>query len=211
VDGQRHVRPPRAFPKPLPQSFYERPVDEVAVALLGCYLVRTVGRSVVGGRIVETEAYGGPGDPGSHADRAPHGRARIMFGPAGIAYVYFTYGMHHCINVVTSGEGIGSAVLLRAIEPVWGTEQMRLGAPPTLADHHLGSGPGRVCRALQIDRRLNGTDLRTGEVRILRGRRSGEVRSGERVGLTLDDRRQWRFWVPSPSVSRASRPRSCSR
>lgn len=191
---------------PLDREFYERAVDDVAQDLLGCYLVQGRGNALVGGQIVETEAYGGPGDPGSHADRAPNGRARIMFGPAGVAYVYFTYGMHFCMNAVTGPEGVGSAVLLRAIEPVWGLRRMRRGAPPTLADGLLGSGPGRLCRALGIDRRHNGTDLVAGQIRILRGPPAGEVSSGERVGLTLDDGRLWRFWVPSPSVSR--RPRS---
>lgn len=188
--------------------FYERDVAEVACDLLGCYVVRGRGNALVGGRIVETEAYGGPGDPGSHADRAPSGRARIMFGPAGVAYVYFTYGMHFCMNAVTGPEGVASAVLLRAIEPVWGARRMRRGAPPALAESLLGSGPGRLCRALGIDRRHNGTDLRRGQVRILRGSAGAEIHSGTRVGLSADDGREWRFWVPSPSVSR--RPRSPS-
>ena len=132
--------------------FYERHVTDVARDLLGCYLVRRRGRSISGGRIVEVEAYGGPGDPGSHADRAPNGRASIMFGEPGIAYVYFTYGMHHCINAVSDRVGQGSAVLIRALEPVWGVRAMRLGAPTNLADHLVASGPGRLCRALRIDR-----------------------------------------------------------
>src|SRR5438105_14495987 len=117
------------FDDPLPRSFYERFVVNVAHDLLGCYLVRRAGSRFVGGRIVETEAYGGPGDPGSHADRAPNGRARIMFGPAGVAYVYFTYGMHHCMNAVTGAEGTGSAVLIRARDPLFGLPRMRVGAP----------------------------------------------------------------------------------
>ncbi len=179
-------------------------MEEVASALLGCYLVREVGRSVIGGRIVETEGYGGPGDPGSHADRAPKGRARIMFGPAGVVYVYFTYGMHHCMNVVTGREGDASAVLIRAFEPMWGVELMCEGAPPALAEHLVASGPGRVCRALGVDKGLNGADLAAGPLHVLRGRRrkSEEIRQGVRVGLSADDGRRWRFWVPSPSVSR---------
>ena len=143
------------FDSPLPRSFYERPVRVVARELLGCYLVHRVRSRYLGGRIVETEAYGGPGDPGSHADRAPSGRAKIMFGPAGIAYVYFTYGMHHCMNAVADKEGKGSAVLIRALEPKWGLRSMRTGAPDSLADHRLASGPGRVCRALGVDKELN--------------------------------------------------------
>lgn len=197
------------FDSALPRAFYERPVEQVARDLLGCYLVRRRGRSIAGGRIVEVEAYGGPGDPGSHADRAPNGRAAIMFGPPGIAYVYFTYGMHHCMNAVTDSEGRGSAVLLRALEPVWGVRAMRNGAPTNLADHLVASGPGRMCRALRIDRALNGTDLVTGPVRVLpRDGEIGAVREGLRIGLSADDHRQWRFWVDSPSVSRSSRPGS---
>ncbi len=160
-----------------------------------------------GGRIVEVEAYGGPGDPGSHADKAPNGRASIMFGRAGIAYVYFTYGMHHCINAVCDRIGQGSAVLIRALEPVWGVRAMRSGAPRNLADHLVASGPGRLCRALGIDKRLNGSDLVTGPVRILTGELAGEVHNGRRIGLTSDDERPWRFWLDSPSVSRSPRPR----
>jgi DNA-3-methyladenine glycosylase len=195
----------RALSEPLPRRFYERPVERVARSLLGCVLVRIDGDEVVGGRIVETEAYGGPGDPGSHADRAPGGRARIMFGPAGIAYVYFTYGMHHCMNAVTGKEGTGSAVLLRALEPMYGIDRMRVGAPPALPDHKLASGPGRVCRALGITRELNGTDLTSGPIRILKGTRARHIDNGVRIGLTLDDQREWRFFTDSPSVSTRSR------
>src|SRR2546422_7174041 len=120
------------FDDPLPRSFYERGVRTVARDLLGCYLVARRGRTFVGGRIVEVEAYGGPGDPGSHADRAPSGRARIMFGEAGILYVYFTYGMHYCMNAVCDREGKASAVLIRAVEPLWGLDEMRTGALTTL-------------------------------------------------------------------------------
>jgi len=160
---------------------------------------------MLGGRIVETEAYGGPGDPGSHADRAPNGRARIMFGPAGIAYVYFTYGMHHCMNAVSGKEGTGSAVLIRALEPLFGLERMRLGAPASLPDDKLASGPGRVCRSLGVTRELNGTDLTTGPLRILKGTRARHVDESVRVGLTLDDQRPWRFFTDSASVSNRSR------
>lgn len=196
----------------LPRSFYERPVDDVARELLGCYLVRRRGKQIVGGRIVEVEAYGGPGDPGSHADRAPNGRAKIMFGPPGVAYVYFTYGMHHCMNAVTGEEGRASAVLFRALEPVWGSRALRAGAPTNLADHLVCSGPGRICRALRIDRADNGTDLVDGVIRVLpRDGAAEEVRSGVRVGLAKDDGREWRYWLDSPSVSRFSTRRPGSR
>jgi DNA-3-methyladenine glycosylase len=127
-----------------------------------------------------------------------------MFGPPGIAYVYFTYGMHHCLNAVAhDGAGAG-AVLLRAIEPEWGIELMRgAGAPPSLPDHKLASGPGRICRALGIGKSLNGSDLTTGPLRILPGEDPNEVLQGPRIGLGRnDDGRAWRLWTPSRSVSR---------
>jgi DNA-3-methyladenine glycosylase len=191
-----------ALRRRLPRDFYERPVERVARELLGCVLVHSHNKHVVGGRIVEVEAYGGPGDPGSHADRAPNGRARIMFGPAGIAYVYFTYGMHHCINAVCGLQGEASAVLIRALEPLHGIERMRMGAPASLRDHKLASGPGRVCRALGVDRRHNGADLTGGAVTIVAGDGAGRVQRSVRIGLSVDDGREWRFWTPSPSVSR---------
>jgi DNA-3-methyladenine glycosylase len=195
------------FDDPFPRAFYDRPVDEVAVDLLGCYLVRRERGRITGGRIVEVEAYGGPGDPGSHADRSPHGRARIMFGPPGRAYVYLTYGMHHCTNAVTDAEGKGSAVLVRALEPAWSLERMRRRTPTALPDRLLASGPGRLSRALGIDRRLNGADLVTSALRILPGPGAGEVVSTTRIGLGRDDGREWRFYEPGGSVSRTPRGR----
>jgi DNA-3-methyladenine glycosylase len=203
--SSRFVKPD--LDNPLERGFYERPVTDVAHDLLGCYLVRRERGRIRGGRIVEVEAYGGPGDPGSHADRAPNGRARIMFGPSGIAYVYFTYGMHHCMNAVAHEEGSASAVLIRALEPVWDVERMRRGAPSKLSDALIASGPGRLCRALGVDRELNGADLVSGPVRILpRTDEIGAIHSGVRVGLSADDQREWRYWLDSPAVSRSPRP-----
>jgi DNA-3-methyladenine glycosylase len=126
-----------------------------------------------------------------------------MFGPAGIAYVYFTYGMHHCLNAVTGAEGHASAVLIRALEPMWGIRAMRSGAPGSLEHHKVASGPGRICRALAIDRTLNGTDLRTGPITIRRGDAvAAPVHRGTRIGLSTDDGREWRYWTDSRSVSR---------
>lgn len=202
----RHNEAPPGPGRTLPRSFYARDVCTVARALLGAVLVHETPSGRLAGRIVETEAYGGPGDPGSHADRAPGGRARIMFGPPGIAYVYLTYGMHHCMNAVTGPEGRASAVLLRALEPVEGLDAMRgswlaAGARPP-PDHKLTSGPGRLCKALGIDRAGNGHDLTAGVLRIERGGRVRTVHAGPRIGLSRDDGRAWRFWTSSRSVSR---------
>lgn len=126
-----------------------------------------------------------------------------MFGPAGIAYVYFTYGMHHCLNAVADREGKGSAVLIRALEPIWGLRGMRTRAPASLPDHRLTSGPGRLCRALGIEKRFNGADLVAGPLRVLpRDGTRPKILSGTRVGLTLDDERAWRFWIESAAVGR---------
>jgi DNA-3-methyladenine glycosylase len=131
---------------PLPRAFYDRDTIEVARDLLGKHLVLHSGGQSRIGRIVETEAYLGPHDLAAHSARGRTARTEVMFGPPGHAYVYLIYGIHHCMNVVTQAEGLASAVLLRALEPVQDLE-MR------------SNGPGLLCRAMGIDRRLNGHDL----------------------------------------------------
>jgi DNA-3-methyladenine glycosylase len=135
----------------LPATFYDRDAESVARDLLGKLLVRRIGDSVRIGRIVETEAYMGPHDLAAHSSRGRTARTEVMFGPPGFAYVYLIYGMHHCLNVVTGPGSLASAVLLRALEPVLNLEA-------------LASGPGRLCRALEIDRGLNGHNLASGEL-----------------------------------------------
>lgn len=192
----------------LRKSFFEREVDLVAEDLLGFRIVHELAVGRIGGRIVETEAYNGLTDPGSHAFRSPNGRARIMFGPPGLAYVHFTYGMHFCMNVVCGSEGAASAVLIRAVEPLWGLNLMReAGFPKNLPDHKLLSGPGRVCRALHVGRNHNGANLMKGPLRIIPPQdREGQIQTGVRIGLTTDDGRPWRFALDSKSVS-ARKPR----
>lgn len=131
---------------PLPRSFYDRKARTVARDLLGKLLVHRVDGALRVGRIVEVEAYLGPGDMAAHTARGPTPRTRAMFGPPGHIYVYLVYGMHHCMNVVTEAEGIGTAVLLRALEPV-----ANLLVP--------ANGPGRVCKAMGIDLAHYGHDL----------------------------------------------------
>jgi len=130
----------------LPRSFYDRDPARVARDLLGKWLVRHTGGVRRVGKIVETEAYLGPHDLASHSARGRTPRTEIMFGPPGHAYVYFVYGMHFCLNVVTESAGIGSAVLFRALEPV-----------ANLTGRTCG--PALLCRAMQVDKRLNGQDL----------------------------------------------------
>ena len=200
---------PRA--RPLPPSFYARDTVVVARALLGQLLVSAVGR---GGRrclarIVETEAYVGPDDPACHAAgwrRTP--RTEVLYGPPGFAYVYFTYGMHWCVNVVTEREGYPAAVLLRAVEPLAGLTVMRRrrGAVPDAA---LTSGPARLTEALGIDRRLNGHRLSARPLWIERGAAvpARRVAVGPRVGIRVATDWPLRFWIrDNPFVSPA-RPR----
>ncbi|MEX2275602.1 MAG: DNA-3-methyladenine glycosylase [Actinomycetota bacterium] len=203
----------------LPRRWYDR--DSVAVArdLLGRVLVRSPreGELLVV-RIVETEAYRFD-DPASHSFRGPTPRTRVMFGPPGRVYVYFTYGMHFCMNVVTGAAGTGCAVLLRAAEPIDGLDEMarRRGTDASLA---LCSGPARLCQALGVDRTLDGTDLVRGDELQLRAGRSvprDEIVVGTRVGIRSGVDRSWRFRVrESPFTSRARgagdpRPRVRSR
>ena len=145
--------------KPLPRSFYARDTRTVARELLGAILARRVGRRVLRGRIVEAEAYIGEGDLACHARAGRTPRTEVMYGPPGIAYVYFTYGMHHCLNAVTEPEGSPAAVLLRALEPLEGLETMAHARGVT-EPHLLTSGPARLCQALGIDLRQNRADLR---------------------------------------------------
>ena len=150
-------------------------------------------------RLTEVEAYDGPNDPGSHAHRGITERNAVMFGPPGHLYVYFTYGMHHCCNVACGPEGEASAVLLRAGEVVDGLEVARARRPGS-SDRDLARGPGRMCRAMAIDRDDNGLDLRT-SLRL--GPEMQDVSTGPRVGLRLAGDRPWRFWITGdPTVSR---------
>ncbi len=136
---------------PLPQAFFARGTEIVARELLGCLLWSESGGLVAAGRIVEVEAYFGEEDPASHAGRGPTPRSAIMFGPPGMAYVYFIYGMHHCVNAVTEPAGKAGAVLLRALEPVAGQTIMADRCPGIRRAADLCRGPGRLCRALGVD------------------------------------------------------------
>ncbi len=191
-------------PAPLPRRFYARPPLVVARALLGRLLVRDRRGTRVAGRIVEVEAYAGRRDPASHAYRGRTERNRTMFGPPGHAYVYFTYGMHHCLNVVTGTVGEASAVLIRALEPVAGLATMarRRGR---VAPERLARGPGCVARALALTRADDGLDLTRGPLWLpdLPPRRGGRpVVRGPRIGIRRAVGRRWRLWLAGhPCVS----------
>jgi DNA-3-methyladenine glycosylase len=139
------------LPPPLPHGFFARETELVARELLGCVLWADAGGLVAAGRIVEVEAYLGEDDPASHAGRGPTPRSAIMFGPAGIAYIYVIYGMHHCVNAVTEPVGRAGAVLLRALEPLAGLDAMAGRSPGTRCPGDLCRGPGRLARALGVD------------------------------------------------------------
>lgn len=184
----------------LPHAFYARPTLEVAADLLGRRLVHASDGEVRAGTIVETEAYVGPDDLASHASRGRTGRTEIMFGPPGYAYVYLIYGMYNCLNAVTEAEGFPAAVLIRALAPEPGIEGRT-------------DGPGRLCRALGIDRSLNGADLAGGQLYVQGGDRPVDeaqphqpVATGPRIGVPYAGEwaeRPWRFWLQgNPWVSR---------
>lgn len=161
----------------------------------------------VAGRIVEVEAYGGLDDPASHAHRGPTPRSAIMFGPPGRLYVYRSYGVHWCANVVAHADGEPGAVLVRAIEPLQGIEEMWARRPAARRATDLGSGPGRLCAALGIDGAHDGTDLlgRRSPVRLLDdGTAPPTPAIGRRVGISVGTDHPWRFSVPDhPHRSRA--------
>jgi DNA-3-methyladenine glycosylase len=142
----------------LPRSFYEQPTMDVAKQLLGKYLVRNHPEGMTVGRIVETEAYIGPHDLACHASHGRTPRTEVMFGAAGHAYVYFVYGVHYMLNLVTEAFNHPAAVLIRAVEPIDGIELME-ARRSTEKRRNLCSGPGKLCQAFSIDRSLNAADL----------------------------------------------------
>ena len=200
----------------LPREFFDRPVLEVAPDLLGRTLVRTTSDGPITVRLTEVEAYDGPNDPGSHAYRGRTPRNGVMFGPPGHVYVYFTYGMWFCMNLVCGPEGRASAVLLRAGEVLEGADLARKRRLSARNDKELAKGPARLATALGVDRALDGTDAcELGEtpLRVLTGTpvASDQVLSGPRTGVAGDGGvHPWRFWIdndPTVSPYRAHVPR----
>lgn len=191
---------------PLPPDFYNRPTEVVAREILGAVLEHRSSDGTTRGRIVEVEAYLGAHDPASHAAIGLTERNRHLHGPPGTAYVYFIYGMHYCVNTVTREEGLGSGVLIRAVEPLSGIalmRQRRRGVP----DRELTNGPGKVCQALGIDLTLGGNRLDRGALRVLRGTRvaDADVVIAPRVGISKAADWPLRFMIRgSPWVSRPS-------
>jgi DNA-3-methyladenine glycosylase len=174
----------------LGRDFYARSVHEVARDLVGC----VVRHAETAGRIVETESYHME-EPACHAYAGVTSRTRTLFGPPGHAYVYFSYGIHSLLNAVAEEEGVGAAVLIRALEPVDGLETMR-GRRGVARDEELCNGPGKLTQALGIGLSLNGTSLEDGPIEVLRrepGERAPRVVIGERIGISKAADLPWRF------------------
>lgn len=190
---------------PLARAFYERDTVRVARELLGTILVRTNGHTVLRGVIVEAEAYRGEGDPASHAYRGPTKRNAVMFGPAGHAYVYFTYGMHYCLNVTTEPTGNPGAVLIRAAQPTSAIEQMKKRRR-TDQLRGLANGPAKLTQAFAVSRSLNGHDLTLGKKLFIVKGDSVEpldIASTSRIGIRVGLEKPWRFFIrENPFVSK---------
>ena len=187
----------KAKSKILSRSYFNRQTLVVARSLIGKYLVRVIDGRIFAGKIVEVEAYVGAGDKACHASKGRTQRTDVMFGPAGIAYVYLIYGMYHCLNVVTEREEFPAAVLIRAIE----------------LDGKLIDGPGRLCRAMQIDRSLNRVDLTAGESLWFEDRgailKRGDLGTHTRIGVDFAGvwaKKLWRFRLRTIAASTRTRP-----
>lgn len=198
------------------EKFYLRKTLAVAKSMLGCYLRHETEDGIFGGMIVEAEGYLSYDDPGCHAFRGETRRNKAMFGPPGHAYTYFTYGNHWMFNIVTEKEGIGCAVLIRALEPVEGIEQMWERRPKAKKEKDLANGPGKLAAALGIGREQYGADLRKSKLRIYQPdpgsrrqllRRYGGVVQTTRIGLTVGSELEYRFYLKEhPCVSVRERP-----
>ncbi|MCL4344572.1 MAG: DNA-3-methyladenine glycosylase [Nitrososphaerota archaeon] len=190
---------PRNFTefKPIDRNFYLRETTEVAEGLLGQLLVRTIGKNLMAVRITEVEAYKGLLDPASHAYRGREGRAKIMFGDVGLAYVYLSYGVHYCLNVVAkSKEQEAGAVLIRSGEPVIGYQFMKMFHNKDKCK--ISSGPGNLTKSLNIIGAYNGYDLTSGtDLHISQGwlNEGEKIIRSFRVGISKATDKKWRFLI----------------
>ena len=182
--------------KILPRGFYDRPAEQVARELLGKVIVHEQG-GLTAGRIVETEAYLGEDDQAAHSFAGLTERTRVIFGPPGHAYVYFSYGMHHCLNLVAEPAGRAGCVLIRALEPLEGLETMSERRPMAKKMRDLCSGPGKLTQALGVTLAHYGADVTRGEltVRAFRDEEAFRVAQGPRIGITRSADLPLRFWI----------------
>ncbi len=188
--------------KKLTREFYTRPVLNVAKDLLGKILIKKERNKILAGKIVEVEAYDGSIDEASHSFKGKTKRNEIMFRIGGYFYVYFTYGVHHCCNVVTGEEGHGAAVLIRAIEPLSGIDIMALRryGKRKLTERemlNLTNGPGKICQAFAFDRTHSGLDLTGNKVFIVEAAslKKSEIGVSERIGISKSKELPWRFFI----------------
>jgi DNA-3-methyladenine glycosylase len=198
--------------KHLPRAFFLQPALTVARNLLGMYLVRRTSLGRLAGRIVEVEAYLGYNDPASHAYRGRTSRNDVMFWKGGHMYVYFTYGMHFCANVVTGKEGTPHAILLRAVEPIDGIRILSHNRGRSRSDPvNLCNGPAKLCQAFAINRADNGTDLCGKQIWIERREAppaDGQIGISTRVGITEGREQQWRFFLKENRYVSRGKPAS---
>lgn len=184
----------------LPLSFYKRNCITIAKELLGKILVRKVNGKFLSGIIVETEEYLGEKDEASHSYSGKTKRNEVMFGEGGFAYVYFTYGNHHCVNVVTGKKDIARAVLIRALQPLEGIEKMKANRKQDEINN-LTNGPGKLTQALGINLKLNGVSLRSDELYISQNSNPLKIKieKSKRIGITKNTDKQWRFFIKDNS------------
>lgn len=186
--------------KIITREFYNRNTIVVAKDLLGKILVRVVGDKILSGIIVESEAYRSIDDPASHSYKGKTERNNVMFGEVGHAYVYFTYGIHYCLNIVAKEHSIpAGAILIRAIEPIEGIEQMQKFRK-TNDLYNLTNGPGKLTKALNVTKKQNGIDVvKKDEVYILHGREidNSSIIATSRIGISTALDKQWRFLITS--------------
>jgi DNA-3-methyladenine glycosylase len=198
---------------PITREYFSRKPETVARELLGAILFRRLSSGILlSGRIAETEAYGGRRDPASHAFRGMTERNRVMFGIPGVSYVYFTYGFHYCLNVVTGREGDASAVLIRALEPIEGIEDIRRNRRFPRDERNLTNGPGKLCQAFAINKTQNGLDLtnKRSELWLEFGSASVvNVSCSPRIGIKVGLERHWRFYDSSSRYVSRSKPVRC--
>lgn len=181
--------------KKLKRSFFKKPTLKVAKELLGKYLVVKKGGKLVSGKIVETEAYIGKKDPASHAYIGVTPRTKLMFGKPGYAYIYLTYGMYYCLNFVTERDGFPAAVLVRAVEPKEGLDLM-IKRRKIKNKENLTNGPGKVCKAFGLDKKLNGADICSDVIWIEdRGENPEKIISASRIGIKAGKDKKWRFYI----------------
>lgn len=198
----------------LPVEFYSRDTITVAKDLLGKLLVRNINGNKLVGKIVEVEAYLGPIDKACHSYNFRRTqRNEVMYGQPGIAYVYFIYGMYYCLNFVTEKEGMPCAVLIRALEPIEGFDIMALNRFGKTYNEltksqkrNLTNGPGKLCRAFNIDKALNGHSLLSDEIYVLDNQEDFEIVAGKRIGIDYAEEAkdfEWRFFIKgNPYVSK---------